>query len=75
MLLLFQLDCSHLFFICFLCSPYFRGNLNSRAGFEFKEFRLFSTIIFQKNKIQRFFWKKSNRWKNKARYDFSKKKH
>ena len=39
------------------CVPYFRRNsLNSRAGLEFEEFWLFSTIIFQKNvEIQCFF--------------------
>ena len=40
------------------CVPYFRRNsLNSRAGLEFEEFWLFSTIIFQKNvEIQCFFF-------------------
>ena len=45
------------FFILFF--PYFRGNsLNSRADLEFKEIRLFSTMIFQKkNEIHCFFRK------------------
>ena len=38
--------------------PYFRGNsLNSRAGLEFKELRLFPTIIFQKDVEFHFFLK------------------
>ena len=37
-------------YCCYFVFPYFRGNsFNSRAGLEFKEFRLFSTITFQKN--------------------------
>ena len=36
-------------FFLFFVFPYFRGNsLNSRADLEFKEIRLFSTMIFQK---------------------------
>ena len=39
-----------LFIVVILFSPISAGNsFNSRAGLEFKEFRLFSTIIFQKN--------------------------
>ena len=51
----------YLFVFFFMCSL-FRGNsLNSRADLEFKEFRLFSTIIFQK-KIESlcFFFKNPN---------------
>ena len=42
------------FLFCFivLLFPYFRGNsLNSRADLEFKEFRLFSTMIKKKMKF------------------------
>ena len=52
--------CFH--FCDFLCIvPYFRGNsLNSRAGLEFKKFRLFSTINFQtKNEIPWFVFSKN----------------
>ena len=47
----------YFFFFTFLWSfdffPYFRGNsLNSRADLEFKEIRLFSTMIFQKKRLK-----------------------
>ena len=46
-------------FLMLFCVPCFRGNsLNSKAGLEFEEFWLFSTIIFQKNvEIRCFFFK------------------
>ena len=44
----------------FFWFPYFRGNsLNSRAGIEFKEFRLFLHDYFSNNRLtfNVFFWK------------------
>ena len=52
----------YFFYLFFFMFPYFRGNsLNSRADLEFKEFRFFSTMIFQK-KIESlcFFFKNPN---------------
>ena len=53
--------------------PYFCGiSLNSRAGLEFKEFRLFSAII-EKKEIQ-YVFSKNHRGKSKTHYqDFLKK--
>ena len=53
--------------------PYFCGiSLNSRAGLEFKEFRLFSAII-EKKEIQ-YVFSKNHRGKSKTHYqDFKKK--
>ena len=40
--------------------PYFRGNsLNSRADLEFKEIRLFSTMIFQKKRLKFYVFSKN----------------
>ena len=47
-------------FYFFLFFPYFRGNsLNSRADLEFKEIRLFSTMIFQKKNWNSMFFSKN----------------
>ena len=44
-------------FLFILFFPYFRGNsLNSRADLEFKEIRLFSTMIFQKKEWNSLFF-------------------
>ena len=52
----------YIYFYFLKCFPYFRGNsLNSRADLEFKEFRLFSTMIFQKKTWKSmFFFKHPN---------------
>ena len=43
----------YIFLLFFLIFPYFRGiSLNSRADLEFKEIRLFSTMIFQKKRLK-----------------------
>ena len=54
------------FFLFFLFFPYFRGNsLNSRADLEFKEIRLFSTMIFQKKMKFIVIFSKNHRGKRK----------
>ena len=54
-----------IFHFWYFIFPYFHGNFwNSRAGLEFKEFRLFSKIIFQKDDWNSMFFSKKSSWKS-----------
>ena len=70
---LFKLFFVYYYFLLFF--PYFRGNsLNSRANLEFKEIRLFSTMIFPKKGLKFYVFSENPNGFFFFHDDFSKKK-